>query len=280
VTHRLTLDTPCPRHVHCVFVGVVLLAGACSGPPRPAGGAVNGNAVAPATAAPNELTPAEAAAGWQLLFDGKTFRGWHGLGFADTPPGLWAVEDGAIKHVDHGRGPVQADGQPLTGMDLITDRRFGDFELAWQWKIAEAGNSGVKYNVSEALSTAMDPPHAAKGWEYQINDDEKNEDNKLATHRSGALYDMLPPNERKRVNPAGQWNASTIVFRGNHGEHWLNGEKIVEFDLGTARFDSAFAASKYHSYPSWFSTRRRGQIVLQDHGDVVWFRTIRIRELR
>jgi hypothetical protein len=280
VTHRLTLDTPCPRNARCVFVGIVLIAGACSGAPQPRGGAANGDAVALAAAAPNELTAAEAAAGWQLLCDGKTLRGWHGLGFADTPPGLWAVEDGAIKHVDHGRGPVQADGQPLTGMDLITDQSFGDFELAWQWKIAEAGNSGVKYNVSEALSTAMDPPHAAKGWEYQVNDDEKNEDAKLATHRSGALYDMLPPNERKRVNPAGQWNASTIVFRGNHGEHWLNGEKIVDFDLGTARFDSALAASKYHSYPSWFSTRRRGQIVLQDHGDVVWFRTIRIRELR
>jgi hypothetical protein len=279
VTHRLTLDTPCPRSARCVFVGIGLIAGACSGPP-PKGGAANGNAVAVAAAAPNELTAAEAAAGWQLLFDGKTLRGWHGLGFADTPPGLWAVEDGAIKHVDHGRGPVQADGQPLTGMDLITDQSFGDFELAWQWKIAEAGNSGVKYNVSEALSTAMDPPHAAKGWEYQVNDDEKNEDAKLATHRSGALYDMLPPNERKRVNPAGQWNASAIVFRGTHGEHWLNGEKIVDFDLGTARFDSAFAASKYHSYPSWFPTRRKGQIVLQDHGDVVWFRTIRIRELR
>ena len=231
-------------------------------------------------AAPNTLTAAEAADGWQLLFDGKTLTGWHGLGFADTPPGLWTVEDGAIKHVEKGRGPVQADGQPLTGMDLISDRSFGDFELRWEWKIAEAGNSGVKYNVSESLSTAMNPPHAAKGWEYQINDDEKNEDNKIASHRSGALYEMFAPNDKKRVNPAGQWNRAAIVFRGTHGEHWLNGEKIVEFDLGTARFDSAFAASKYKTYPSWFPTRRTGQIVLQDHGDVVWFRDIKIRELK
>jgi Domain of Unknown Function (DUF1080) len=229
---------------------------------------------------PNELTAAERYAGWQLLFDGKTFKGWHGLGFKEMPRGLWVIEDGAIKHVEKGKGPVQADGQPLGGWDLISDSSYADFELSWEWKITEAGNSGLKYNVSEELSTSMAPPHAAKGWEYQMNDDEKNEDNKLATHRSGALYDMIAPNERKRVNPAGQWNSSAIVFRGNHGEHWLNGEKVVEFDLGTARFDSAFKASKYHSYPSWFPTRRRGQIVLQDHGDVVWFRDIKIRELK
>jgi len=229
---------------------------------------------------PNVLTAADARDGWQLLFDGKTLNGWHGLGFKTTPPGLWTVEDGAIKHVEHGKGPVQADGQPLTGMDLISDRSFENFELAWEWKIAEAGNSGVKYNVAEALSTAMAPPHAAKGWEYQLIDDEKAEDTKIPSHRSGALYDMFAPNDKKHVNPAGQWNRSSIIFRGSHGEHWLNGDKVVEFDLGTARFDSAFAGSKYKTYPSWFPVRRKGQIVLQDHGDVVWFRDIRIRELK
>src|SRR5437879_187988 len=177
--------------------------------------------------------------GWRPLFDGTTLRGWHGLGFTGTPPGLWIVEDGAIKHAAKGKGPLQADGQPLEGWDLISDESFQDFELAWEWKIAVAGNSGLKYNVAEQLSTQMAPPHAAKGWEYQMNDDEKNEDNKLATHRSGALYDMIAPNERKHVNPAGQWNRSRIVFRGIHGEHWLNGEKILEFDYGTPAFDSA-----------------------------------------
>ena len=129
-------------------------------------GAQSGNPSATARGSahtPNVLTAADARDGWQLLFDGTTLTGWHGLGFHTTPPGLWTVENGAIKHVEHGKGPVQADGQPLTGMDLITDRSFENFELAWEWKIAEAGNSGVKYNVAEALSTAMDPPHAAKG---------------------------------------------------------------------------------------------------------------------
>jgi hypothetical protein len=232
------------------------------------------------SATPNELTAAERAAGWRLLFDGTTLKGWHGLGFKDIPAGLWVVESGAIKHVENGKGPVQADGQPLTGMDLISSGSYRDFELSWQWKIAPAGNSGLKYNVSEQLSTQMSPPHAAKGWEYQMIDDERNEDNKLASHRSGALYDMLPPAENKPVNPAGQWNRSTIVMRGNHGEHWLNGAKVVEYDIGSARFDSAFAKSKYKSYPAWFPVRRTGQIVLQDHGDVVWFRDIKIREIK
>ena len=230
--------------------------------------------------APNTLTSAERTAGWRLLFDGQTLRGWHGLGYRVTPPGLWIVADGAIMRVAKGDAPVQPDGQPLTGMDLISDNAYQDFELSWEWKIGEAGNSGLKYNVSEELSMQMAPRHAAKGWEYQMNDDEKNEDNKLATHRSGALYDMLAPNEKKRVNPAGQWNRSAIVWRGNHGEHWLNGEKIVEFDLGSAAFDAAFAQSKYAAYPAWFPLRRRGQIVLQDHDDVVWFRNIKIREFQ
>jgi hypothetical protein len=218
--------------------------------------------------------------GWRDLFDGKTLNGWHGLGLRATPSGLWVVEDGAIKHIEKGKGPLQADGQPLQGWDLISDAAFENFELAWEWKIAVAGNSGLKYNVSEELSTQMAPPHAAKGWEYQMNDDEKNEDNKLATHRSGALYDMVAPNERKRVNPAGQWNSSRIVFQHGHGEHWLNGEKILEYEYGTPAFDSAFAKSKYARYPAWFPLRRRGHIVLQDHDDVVWFRAIRIRELQ
>ena len=267
------------------IAGCTMIVASCAGSSGSTGGSMRASSVAasepmPADAAANQLTAAEVAAGWQLLFDGKTLNGWHGLGFKDTPPGLWVVEDGAIKHVRKGQGPVQPDGQPLTGVDLISDRSFADFELAWEWKVAEAGNSGLKYNVSEELSTAMSPPHAAKGWEYQMLDDEKAEDNKLATHRAGALYDMFAPNEKKRINPAGEWNRSAIVFRGNHGEHWLNGEKVVEFDLGTARFDSAFAKSKYRTYPSWFATRRTGQIVLQDHDDNVWFRSIRIREIR
>ncbi|HEU4996976.1 MAG TPA: DUF1080 domain-containing protein [Gemmatimonadaceae bacterium] len=226
----------------------------------------------------NVLTAAERVAGWRLLFDGRTLNGWHGLGHAKLPAGLWVVEDGAIKHLEKRSGLVQADGQPLTGFDLISDSSYRNFELSWEWKIAPAGNSGVKYNVSETLSTSMDPAHAAKGWEYQIIDDERNEDNTLASHRSGALYDLIAPNDRKTgTTVADQWQRSRIVFRGDHGEHWLNGVKVVEFDIGTPAFDSAFAKSKYAKYPEWFPVRRSGQIVLQDHDAVVWYRDIKIR---
>jgi hypothetical protein len=266
-TRRSTVATLC---LIAVFAG-------CTRLPKPE--SPEGQTASSAQPAPNTLSAAERAAGWQLLFDGATMKGWHGLGFPDIPPGLWVVEDGSIRHLLGGKGPVQADGQPLTGMDLISDGSFSRFELAWEWKIAETGNSGLKYNVDEALSTAMSPPHAAKGWEYQMLDDEKAEDNKLATHRSGALYDMFPAPDGKKLNPAGAWNQSRIVFDGKHGEHWLNGVKVVEYDLGTARFDSAFAKSKYSKYPSWFPVPRAGHIVLQDHDGGVWFRSIKVREL-
>jgi hypothetical protein len=243
--------------------------------------ALAGAAMQPVRAqAHNELTASERSQGWQLLFDGHTLAGWHGLGFPQIPAGLWVVRDGVIEHLPKQKGAKQADGQPLIGFDLVSDSSYQNFEITWEWKISPAGNSGLKYNVSEQLSTTFPPPHAAKGWEYQMIDDAANEDNKLATHRTGALYDMIAPNESKPVRPAGAWNQSRLIFRGNHGEHWLNGVRIVTFDIGTAAFDSAFAKSKYAQYPSWFPVRRKGQIVLQDHDDPVWFRDIKIRVLK
>ena len=241
--------------------------------------AFGGVAASAQRAAPNTLTSADKAAGWRLLFDGKTLTGWHGLGYKTGEVGLWRVEDGALARIPIGRAPVQGDGQPLTGIDLISNESFQDFELAWEWKVASAGNSGLKYNVAESLSTEMAPPHAAKGWEYQMLDDSLAEDNKIPSHRAGALYDMFPPADAKAVKPAGQWNSSRIVFVGNHGEHWLNGIKVVEFELGSASFDSAFAKSKYAKYPPWFPVRRKGQVVLQDHDAGVWFRSIKIKEV-
>src|SRR2546426_8263413 len=140
----------------------------------------------------------------------------------------------------------------------MTVETFGDFELSWEWKVTPGANSGVKYNVSEALSVgqggqltpaavaqgSIAPHHSALGFEYQMLDDDRHPDGQLATHRAGALYDLFAPNEQKQLRPVGQWNQSKVVLRGNHGEHWLNGEKIVEFELGTAHMDSALAASK------------------------------------
>ena len=212
------------------------------------------------------------------LFDGQTLNGWRGLGSPGVPSAHWTVVDGSIKKIASGKVPVQADGQPRAGGDLMTVDSFRDFELSWDWKVTPGANSGVKYNVSEELSTAMDPPNAAKGFEYQMLDDDHHSDGKLPTHRAGALYDLIPPNANKHASPIGEWNHSVIILNGNHGEHWLNGQKVVEYDLGSPAMNKALAESKYASIP-WFATRRPGHIVLQDHGDEAYFRNIRIREL-
>lgn len=243
------------------------------------------------SAVPNRLTAAERDAGWRLLFDGRSLAGWRGLGYPGIPTGHWTVEDGTIKKIATSKVAKQPDGRPLPGGDLMTEATFRDFELAWEWRITPVGNTGLKYNVSEALSTGVPETatrpatgsrgasHSAIGFEYQMIDDDRHSDGKLPTHRTGALYDLITPNESKRVNPVGEWNQSRVVFRGNHGEHWLNGSKLVEFDLGSPSLTAALAASKYKSIP-WFADRRTGHIVLQDHADEVYFRNIKIRELR
>ncbi len=194
----------------------------------------------PAVAGPNQLTDAERLAGWRLLFDGRTLAGWRGLGYDSVPTAHWVVVDGAIK------------------------------------KIASLAQGGQMTPAAVARG-AISPNHSALGFEYQILDDDRHPDAQLATHRAGALYELFAPNERKHLRAVGEWNESKVIFRGSHGEHWLNGQKIVEFDLGTARMDSAFAASKYRSIAG-FADRRKGHIVLQDHGDEVYFRDIKVRE--
>lgn len=242
------------------------------------GCASEGGTSAEQEAAPNTLTDAEREAGWTLLFDGESFDGWTGLGREAIPEGHWVIEDGTIRKVDSGEVPTAEDGQPLEGGDIMTEATYRDFEFAFEWKASEAGNSGVKYNVSESLSTAHDPPYAALGFEYQVLDDDRHPDGEAPNHRSSALYDLIEANDRKALRPVGEWNEARIVFDGNHGEHWLNGEKVVEYDLESARFDSLFAASKYTDIEG-FRTRRAGHIVLQDHSDDFWFRNIKIREL-
>ena len=227
--------------------------------------------------ATNRLTPAERAAGWHLLFDGATLKGWRGLGYDSVPTAHWKVSGRAIHKVPTGTVPRLRDGQPAAGGDLMTTGTYRDFELAFDWKVPPGANSGVKYNVSEEMSK-LTANHAALGFEYQVLDDSLHPDNKIPSHRAGALYDLIPPDAGKRLAPVGQWNSSRIVLRGNHGEHWLNGRKVVSYDLGTPRFDSLFKASKYRPIAG-FADHRAGHIVLQDHGDEAWYRNLRIREL-
>ena len=229
--------------------------------------------------AQNTLTAAEKAAGWRLLFDGKTFAGWRGLGLDSVPRAHWKIVDGSIMKIPSGKVALMPDGQPAKGGDLMTVDTFGDFEFAFQWKATPGMNSGVKYNVSEEFSMKNASNHAALGFEYQVLDDDLNEDNKIPSHRAGALYDLLVPGNNKTLKPVGQWNSSRIVFKGNHGEHWLNGAKVVDFDLGTARMDSALAKSKYKNIKG-FADRRVGHIILQDHNEEVYFRDLKVRVLK
>jgi len=247
-----------------LIVAAVLLA--CSGNKNATSGQMN------------TLTPAEKADGWTLLFDGKSFDGWTGLGRDEIPSEYWVIDNGTMKKLESDKVPTAADGQPLIGGDIMTVKTYRNFELQFDWKISEGGNSGVKYNVSEELSTSHEPVHAALGYEYQVLDDERHPDAENPTHRAGALYDLIAPNDNKHVNPAGEWNHSRIVFNGTHGEHWLNGEKILEFDIDSPDFIKRFQASKYADIPN-FREKKDGHIVLQDHIQAVWYRDLKIREL-
>jgi hypothetical protein len=233
---------------------------------------------ASAAEAPNTLTAAEKEAGWTLLFDGEDLSAWTGLGRDSIPAGHWRVEDGVLRKVESEEVPRAADGQPLEGGDIMTRQTYRNFELKLEWRASEAGNSGIKYNVSDSLSTAREPRYAALGFEYQLLDDERHPDNQEPSHRAAALYDLIAPGPEKALNPVGEWNEARVVFDGPRGEHWLNGEKVLEYDLRSARFDSLFAESKYAGIEG-FRTRRAGHIVLQDHTTDFWFRNIKIREL-
>ena len=258
-----------------VIMGLALLSAGCTEegdtPPDPS--------PQPAEGTPNTLTVAEQADGWRLLFDGETFTGWRGLGRDSIPAGHWTIEDGTIRKVASGEVPTAPDGQPLEGGDIMTEETFGDFELVLEWRVSPGANSGIKYNVSEAMSTEHPPTYAALGFEYQILDDDRHPDARNGPNRTAAaLYDLIPPDATKKLNPVGTFNETRLLFRGKHGEHWLNGEKVVAYDLDTPRFDSLLAASKYQPIEG-FAERRQGHIVLQDHGDDVWFRNIKIRML-
>ncbi len=252
--------------MHMILVRVMLVVVTCS----LAGVAAAQN--------PNQLTLAERTAGWRLLFDGTSLTEWRGLGYDSVPTAHWRVIDGAIVKIPTAKVLRQADGQPVAGGDLMTHESFRDFELAFEWRVTPGANSGVKYNVSEELSLKYASNHAALGFEYQVLDDLLHPDNTMASHRAGSLYDILEASPGKRLRPVGEWNSARIVLLGNHGEHWLNGAKVVEFDLATPRLDSLLQRSKYKPIPG-FAERRRGHVILQDHGDEVHFRSIKIREL-
>ncbi len=224
----------------------------------------------------NTLTGAEKEEGWELLFDGKTLEGWRGFGLDKAPDG-WIVEDGTIKILPKTDWPRQADGQPILGADLITVETYKDFELVWDWKIGNGGNSGIKYNVSEELSLSYPPKGCALGFEYQMMDD-GGLSAPAMRNSTGALYDLVPPSGDKLLKPVGKFNTSRILFINNHVEHWLNGKKVLEYDMGSSSFDSLIQKSKFRDIPG-FADKKRGHIVLQDHAEEAWFKNLKIRRM-
>lgn len=227
---------------------------------------------------PNTLSSDETAEGWILLFNGLDFEGWRGLGRESVPEGHWTIEDGSLKKIPSGDVPLQEDGQPVAGGDILTEETFEDFDLCFEWKISPGGNSGIKYNVSEEMSTSFPPEFAALGFEYQILDDDVHPDARNGGNRTAAaLYDLMEP-EKKNLKPVGEWNSGRIFFKGNHGEHWLNGQKVLEYDLDSPDMERRLKASKYSIYDG-FGAKRNGHIVIQDHTDAAWYRNIKIRKL-
>lgn len=214
----------------------------------------------------NVLSSAEKKAGWQLLFDGKTTNGWHTYGLTATRG--WEVKNGELIAL----GQAGPEG---SANDIVTDREFENFDLVLEWKISPGGNSGVFFNVVE--DPKKYPTVYATGPEYQLVDDvgfpEKLED----WQKSAANYGMHPAS-RSVLKPVGQYNLTRIRVNKGHVEHWLNGVKVVDYQLWTPEWENKVKTGKWKDFPG-YGRAKRGRIGLQDHGNQIWFRNIKILAL-
>lgn len=217
---------------------------------------------APAFCADNELSDEEKTAGWRLLFDGKSTTGWRGIGKAEFPAKGWVVAEGVLKHEAKSGGG-----------DIVTAEDFESFELVWDWKIGDVGNSGLKYNLTDK--------NKGVGFEYQMLDDAKHPDGVRGgrLHQTGGLYDLIEPAADKKVNPIGQWNSSRILVQENKVEHWLNGAKTLEFEISSADMKARVAKSKYKN-AAGFGEKKASPILLQDHGDEVSVKNMKLRPIK
>ena len=261
------------------------------------------DSVCSAQAPPNTLTPAERAAGWQLLFDGSSLAAWNDPAKLTPPGDAWTIEDGCIKALP----------KPRIGEDLITKAAYRDFEMVFDWRIAPGSNSGVKYLIQRtvlldrnklkpglhsfeeavgyelehhlaersALTASSHAQDYIISFEYQLVDNARHPDAlRGAQYTTGALYGLIPPS-REAARPVGEFNHSRLVLSGNHIEHWLNGVKVVDATLDQPEI-AAGLAKRWHAAPGVADLlikrpRRDCPIALQNHGDVVWFRNLKIR---
>lgn len=219
---------------------------------------------------PNSLSPEQTAEGWQLLFDGETLTGWKRFN-RDTIGPLWTVKDGAILCDGKGLG----EGSGNMGGSLVNTRQFDNFDLILDYKLSPGGNSGVLYHVVEDPKYKYD---YETGPELQLLDDAGWKGDLRDAQKAGSSYDMFAASASKKINPAGEWNTARIVYYNGHVEHWINGQKVVEFEENSDDYNSRYQKSKWKDYPDW-NKFKSGSIALQDHGAPVYFRNIRIKEL-
>lgn len=219
----------------------------------------------------NELSQAEIEDGWVSLFDGKTTEHWRGYNSEAFPTKGWIIENDAIKVLSSGKGEAGGGG------DIISMKKYKNFEFCIEWKVSEGGNSGIFYLAQEKPGQ----PIWKSAPEMQILDNEKHPDGMLGkdgNRAAGSLYDLIP-GDKKVVNPAGQWNkAKLLVYKGTV-VHWMNDVKVLEYHLWTEDWNTMVLNSKFKDYEDFLNTADEGYIGLQDHGDDVWFRNIKIKEM-
>ncbi|WP_373493852.1 DUF1080 domain-containing protein [Aquiflexum sp.] len=206
---------------------------------------------------------------WESLFDGQTFEGWSKYGGGDVG-NAWKVQEGAI-YLD---AKNKADWNEGDGGDIVTDEEFDNYHLQVEWKIAKNGNSGIIFFVSD---NGEYPQSYMTGLEMQVLDNDGHPDAKITTHRAGDLYDLIESSE-ETVKPVGEWNLAEIIARDGNLELHLNGVMVVSTTLWTPEWEEMVANSKFKDMPG-FGKYKKGKIALQDHGDEVWFRNIRIKRL-
>ncbi|MCC8197444.1 MAG: DUF1080 domain-containing protein [Tannerellaceae bacterium] len=232
-----------------------------------------GHEQATRTETPNQLSEGEIREGWKLLWDGQTTEGWRGAKIHAFPSEGWKIENGILK-------VLKSDGGESTnGGDIITTRKYKNFVLKADFKITQGANSGIKYFVDPELNKG---DGSAIGCEFQILDDDNHPDAKLGVNGNrtlGSLYDLIPSDRSGTFNFSfDDFNTAMVIVNGNHVEHWLNEVKIVEYERNTQMFNALVAYSKYRDWPN-FGNLAEGHILLQDHGDEVWFKNIKIKEL-
>jgi hypothetical protein len=233
-------------------LAALALLASCQGAEKaPAGDSAAAASMAAPAAAPDTA--------WRPLFDGATLAGWHHYQQPGAPVSGWSVEDSALVRTG-------------TGGDIVTERMYGNFELELEWQVAPGGNSGIMYRVDPSgTATYMTGP------EMQVLDDAGHGDGKNALTSAGSAYALYAPSA-KVVKPAGEWNAVRLVVNGPHVEHWLNGTQVVTYELGSPDWQAKKQASKFADVAG-FGAFARGHLALQDHGDRVAYRRIRLREL-